>query len=199
MGFLFTDTDARVSHGKKVCVCVCVCVCVFRWAVTRCVWARQTECVWASGWCNCQREDRKLSGKMFNSAAPVQKKCDCHFFMKDKHTDEVIYLIHCFFVFFFLQLQRGIVTPEERYDNISPCVPCAPLPEASLTSSHVLLSSGHRRRADKNTSTRYIITWIWISRGDPSDCKGAPPVDPINFKLRALIYLQMAALLQGGW
>ena len=56
---------------------------------------------------------------MFNSATPVQKM-SCHFFMKDKHTDEVIYFIYCFF--FFLQLQHSIVAPEERYDNISPYV-----------------------------------------------------------------------------
>lgn len=102
--------------------------------------------------------------------------------------------------FFSLQLQCGITAPEERYDNISPyLLPELPPPEASLTSSHVVPSSGRRRQADKNTSTQYIITWIWIIRGDPSDCKGALPVDPINFKLRALIYLQMAAPLQGAW
>ncbi len=43
MGFLFTDTESRVSHGKKVFMCVCVgelwqgvCACV-------CELDRQTE------------------------------------------------------------------------------------------------------------------------------------------------------------
>lgn len=53
------------------------------------------------------------------------------------------------------------------------------------------------RLARKKTSTRCIIAWIWIMRGDLSSYGGVLPVDPINFKLGALIYLQMAALLQG--
>lgn len=73
----------------------------------------------------------------------------------------------------------------------------APLPEANLTFEHVL-RSGQRCQAGKSTSAQYIITWIWIIWGDPSDCTCALLVDPINFKLRALIYLQMAALLWGG-